>query len=223
MTALNVIVQRDAAHLITDAAALDENGVLIDIAAKLFIFPALNAAFAVAGRAHPARVRAIGDAHPCRTLAELKDLARRVVQILTTENAAEKGCRRHQSAVRLAAIAWNPETDRPEAWVVASGGSGPEGTEDGKLYVGHVGWLSPPPPSMADYESRWDHLDPAEDGRRLLEEQRATRHGWSFSATPCHGVGGYGERATVSRSGLTWATIVEWPEDRVGQVISPAR
>lgn len=219
MTALNVIVQRDAAHLLCDAAMTDvATGAVINIEPKAWVFPRLKAAFAVSGPALREGLGGFLNSRPATTIADLKRLVVDTAWHLTAAADRAWPLRRGTPAngVRVAAIAWNSAEKRPEAWSVGTyGQSGHEGA-DGVLYTGGRGWLQPGFDGVEGFLSRWDDLDPIEDGRAILEAQRHTmgERGWPT-------VGGFGERVTVTRKGLTWCNVIEWPDDVLGQPIRP--
>ncbi len=217
MTALNVIVQRDRAHLITDAATTcTATGRVVLIETKVWAFPALKAAFATSGAVVPGDIASFLDGRTARTQGDLKAIIAALAHHMTARADQIRPLLKGNEAngARVAAIAWNDRLKRPEAWSVGTYGLSGHGGADGVIYTGGPGWLAPAFEGE-DYLSRWDDLDPATDGVEILEAQRRTvgPQGW-------HVVGGFGELVTVTRKGLRWRTLVTWPQDKLGERIT---
>jgi hypothetical protein len=219
MTALNLIVQRDAAHLITDGAFYSDDGVPLFFASKAWSYGHVKAAFGISGRVDALFAQDLVNASPIASQAELKRFMADFARLVTARNDElhPESAGQPANGLRLAGVAWNEEKGWPEGWAIGTYGHGVGSAKDGVLYVGGAGWVQPQFPGEAAFLDRWADLDPVEDGRAILTAQRSWAHGPDRPAGPALSVGGFGELISVSKDGVTVSRIIDWP-DRVGEL-----
>jgi hypothetical protein len=218
MTATNIIVQQQAAHLLTDAAYYDRDGVIRKLGPKLVVSEALNMAVAVAQRAFAEQVAPWLDAQVDQEAA-LRGLPALAAEIKAGNASASADATGDENDVALFAILWSKVRDRAEGWAVCTcqaffGG----GYEPGTL-VELESMLVPSVDPVAvlrrgsAFPARFEAVG---DGRAILQAQRGSTeftHGK-------HLVGGWGSLATVRRGGVSHRVICDWPQDEEGHAIA---
>lgn len=221
MTALNLWVQPDAAHLITDAAHYAPDGNVRWFGPKVLCFSEAGVALSSRGHITAARLRQLYDATGATTKAEIIGAMKFVAETAKAQNAAAFPDAETvgMSDFSLTAIAWDDQSDKPIAWHIGTGGVGlMPGMDPLVIYRGGHGWMSPHLEDLGALD--WDALEPDIDGARILTMQREMPIECPWGPK-FHMVGGYGEATTLTRTGIVQRRIIEWPEDEVGKPIRP--
>lgn len=235
MTAVNVIVEEGGhqAHLLTDGAHYDDDGRLTRIASKVRCLEGC------ADQGTPAVVACRGGFSPRQVIAWIvngevrtfDDLVKYIGEELP--RCGPKVFAEHpyfESTWEVFLVGWSKGDGRVEAFVVTP-------DEETAASFGATPWALAPihsaffaPLVSAEQLATigrclpaWTaHFFPETDGRLLLELQRATRWQSKDPSSPfLHRVGGFAELTTVSRLGVEKRFLGAWPDDRVGELISP--
>jgi|HubBroStandDraft_4_1064222.scaffolds.fasta_scaffold04499_4 hypothetical protein len=220
MTAMNVVVQRDCVHLVTDGAAVDSTERLAHLLHKVTPMPHLNAAIGVRASARCTAsviVDAISSgAHSC------DDLSTRIVEILRATIdpirpiwEAKFGRSVLQADVIVAG--WS-ETIGPHAYIVATGNH--HGDDMPAWTVLPIGgtFLTPTNTQLAtDFSNLQLEFDD-NAAVELVTRQRAIARQVSTKKMPC-GVGAFVQLCTVHETGIETRILKRWP-DRVGSLIA---
>lgn len=218
MSLAMMIVQQDAAYLITDGGLWDDDGICTAIGSKVATLPHLNAAIALVGfNPNPHRIwDTLCDIgmRDARNVRDLLHLLPEIVRDLVRENVG----RCSNPALTAHMITFVPDVG-PAAWFVSSGGPNmPPSYKPFTLARAHA---------MIDVADRSvalgrpvnvmdpDSFDIENDGRQLAEIARHTPWTFDDGRTRYH-VAGFAELTSVSAEGLQRRTICEWPDDRVG-------
>ena len=209
MTAISLLVQRNRASLLTDAAYYDEVGTVHAIGSKVALAPpGFRMAVAVAGHAFAPIVRdALATAS---TQTEALSWLPSIAAAIKTNTQAKRPTQ--SGDLQLFAVLWSDRTDEPEGWVISTSEAyfGPS-YQPGRLVC--VDQVCSPPIQETPFDL--NIFDPQRDGRAVLVAQRAKPD--ERDGAFC--VGGFGELTTVTRTGVRQKRLVRWP-DRVGEVIS---
>jgi hypothetical protein len=225
MTAYFVIARSDGAHIISDGAAVDEEGVLTGIVSKAALFPRFNLAVVVNGSQSQSEiVDAMEDAQPASLDDALQALPGIAYQIVGSNKQA--GIRHPH--VSLFAACWHP-TSGAAAWAVRTDATVKAwGIQPGQLtrIKGSFDAVGDPAPALG---RSVDVLDPASfdlarDGVALMEHCRrlpADPTLWD-GRTDHFGIGGTVELTTCGPGGITRRELHRWPADVIGQRIRPA-
>ena len=209
MTACNLFVADDAAHLIADRAWFQSDGTIIGYSPKVGVSPRLRMAVAVAGLARGTVAETITDwldaqSSQERAMRALADLARGIVEHRANMTATDRKRldKDGQGSVVVLSIAtWSQERDQPEGYVLFTG-TGPDlPTVPLWRPYGTRRYIMPVIP--AELAPGVD-LDPVVDGLALVRTQK--RLGGR--------VGGLIDLATVDRDGARVRTIGNCDEDR---------
>lgn len=223
MTAINVLRQSHAVHLISDGAIYDDEGVLISAAPKAFALPHINAAIAVRGtvpgQAVLATTLAMKPSYDALKSAAPEQLRAALIasQRLSTSNLTE-------NQLQLFVVGWS-ETTGPDAYTVLTQPSG----DSPAWTVLPIADLCLAPGDYAIHIALWpsiagkgaDDFDPRIDGLRFLEEQRRHKLQIPGRASREHLVGGFAQLTSVRRDVVTTEILKQWP-DKVGHKIRPA-
>lgn len=225
MTALNVIVQASAVHLLTDCAGYDTSGRMISLASKVTVAPEWRAAFACSGRADSVRLsEAMAARRPVSQASALSALPG-VMRELREQNR-----RRHpddedrngdqENGLQVVCAIFSDRTRRPEAWIISSD----------QAYLGdgyrpytfvQIRELFSPDLDPQDVLARpccptdEESFSPSTDGLAVLEAQRQSP--WPDGLFY---VGGAAQLTSVSAAGVAVDILRHWP-DAVGQRIAP--
>lgn len=219
MSALNMIVQGQHAHLLTDRAVYDRNGIVVGIGHKVVRVEVLPLALAIVGVFNVDQVAsAVETSCPTTSLCPEDWVARlpAVVRWIREENLTRwpeiEGTA--DGEITLAAIYYSHRLGRARGVMVSSG--------DPSLPAYEVVGLSCiaipaieiepgiPDPSRAQF-------DPRRDGVALVEAQR---QGARMDGMVT--VGGGVDLTTVGPEGLTLETLHTWP-DEIGRRIDRER
>jgi hypothetical protein len=239
MSAINVIRQRNAVHIISDAAVYDSDGVVQFFQPKAFSLPHLPAVLASRGpfRAGYLLGSALGAIFA--TFDDLVDgIEERLPEICEVfEDSLHDG---HKDNIELYIVGWSAEREGPETYFLQ--------TKTNSFHTDYVPpsgdyYVNPAPfelvklpeivlgPFVTQDEAKASQaslnrdvrgpgdLDPAVDGLRILEMQRQQR--CTMGEVEAHWIGGFGLLSTVTKDGVTQRVIGRW-DDEVGELIEPA-
>lgn len=218
MSAVNVLVQSNAVHLLTDAAIYQPDGMLSGLTQKVRSMPHLNCAAAMRG----------GYLGLAPIMEEISAAGTSFDSLKANMPALLRGCAAQYLHLldRCAAgpefevvIAGISETDGPSAYVVPSHDryGEPWTVTDlaGLVALPCDEHLLAEVQRIADGRSA-DDLDPIKDGLAIFDAQRAHPH--LSNGDVCF-VGGYAQLTTVTADGIASRIIRRWP-DPVGKVLS---
>lgn len=225
MTACNIFVQGQSAHLVCDTGWYWPDGRVAGFGSKVIAMPALRMAFAVRGS--PVLLLNGGLQHtgadsPEAMLMQLPDLLAEL---------SEQGRRRYPRMIgpddwtaTVSAIYWNEAQRRACGAVMCN-----EASND--MPPGYVPWmwepvqecLSPGVELAEVFGTEPDTSDPRafpieEGALRVIEAQRSSPWGVNGGPQTCR-VGGAAELTTVSAKGVETRTLRVWGGDRVGAII----
>lgn len=213
MSALNVLVERDGAHLLTDAAVYDAAGVVRLIGSKVVVSDQLGVAIGFSGRAHPSRIVAELEALGPSSGAELLNVLPALTAGVKRSNEADDGL----ADVQLVMIAFDHTQRRGRAFLCSTsrawmGSDFPvnQAVEIDQLIVPQVDVRA---------VAGGAPLRAVPHGRHLLEAQRRTPFDVAGGRQWC--VGGFGERTSVTARGVERVELVRWP-DVVGRKVREA-
>lgn len=217
MTAINLVVQRDAVHLLTDGALYDHDGIIRAIASKSVVSQQHRMAIVPSGMATGHQVAAGLNRHGARTQARALAALPAVAAEIKAFNVAGNPPGDHD--LQLFVAIWSDCSDRGEAWILSTN----------RAYFGE-GYM---PGTLAEIEKligmdidlgalqgrRIDYSDARSfdaecDGLALLEAQR--RKPWDDGV---FFVGGHAELSTVTRTGVAQKILRKWP-DQIGERIT---
>jgi hypothetical protein len=211
MTASSLVVTDRAAHLVADGAFYDAGGVVSLIASKIAHAAFWRMALATSGMVRPHQLVEPFDAAAGHDQAHVMRSLPAIAASIQADNAAAHSLADQERCHFQVYVAmWSDATNRPEGWLLS--------TNRAWLGAGYtpLSWMPVDQVVMPPIGKALDpqRFRPHRDGRRLLERQRGlVQHGGG------HWVGGLGEVATVTRSGVTVDQVVRWP-DRVGERIA---
>lgn len=210
MTAINMIVQSDACHLITDGAYYDAGGRVMELRTKVTTCSRVRMAIGCSG--------SVKDIHVVQRLGQVTDQTDAITRLpgifgsIRDANRADhpEGETTQHNELMLFVAIWSDRTDRAEGWVIASDQAYlGDAYQPGTLV--EVEQLTSPPLPVIDAVA----FDASRDGAALLDAQR--RYRWPDNRRVY--VGGFGEATTVTREGVTKRRLCEWP-DKVGEHIA---
>jgi hypothetical protein len=230
MTAINVILRGEEAHVLTDGAVLGPDMALTGIATKVILLPTLPAVVALGGGLN-AMLPILASALYFR-VQTFDDLIDSIEEIFRTAHAqiapfvASKGM---SDAFELVMAGWSESENGICAYCIGSHElppalPGAPARAAFALTSTPHGAINPAPSEAAIAAVGWKlpedstRFDPAADGLCLLEAQRRTplpgQRGEVF------GVGGYVQHTIVSRKSVRSGIIRRWP-DEIGAPIKP--
>lgn len=230
MSAMNLIQQTDAVHLISDGARYERDGTVLGFLPKTFVLEKARSAIGIRGRTpHIAPEDLLASANFDEVLRALPDVVRSMQNMLH-ENEPDENFEPFRN-FECVAIGWSDIRDQPEAWGISTQ------VEENSDMFSNVPDFKPfkvfelplliaaPGVSLSSLFGELgsmedvDALDPRAAGRAILEAQRRTAY--EFDGANVHCVGGYGEITSVTRSGVGKQRLVDWP-DVIGQKIKPS-
>jgi hypothetical protein len=220
MTAINLIVQEQAVHLLTDAAFYDPEGVVLYIASKTVMMPALRLAIACSGRAETKQI-----ADRLRGLSSQREMLQQlplIAGVIRADNLALRPDMPEAIELQLFVAMWDERENRPVGLALSTdrayfGDAYTPGVlvEVEQLFAPAVD-LQSALGRRADPRRRFS-FDPVQDGLRLIEGQRASK---SAMIEDRWWIGGRAELITVDHEGVRTEILREWP-DEVGGYITP--
>ena len=233
MSAINVIRQRDAVHIVSDGALCDATGLVCEIGPNAFALPHLSAALAIRGSSHfmPFLVHRLS-----RESRSFEDLLASLIRTALEVHASFPmafGTLGHGSVepdFDLVAAGWSGERQTPASYLVSS--------RDRALAPGvaAASWqlielpdvLIAPPISDAQIAAiGWNAprsaelFRPESDGVALLKAQRFSRRQLAPEGSgQAYVVGGFIQLTSIFRDGVSSKVLHWWP-DHVGRRIAP--
>ncbi len=222
MSAVNILVQRDAVHILSDGAVYDDHAVFKHAAPKVVALPNLNCAIALRGPAiAPPLVANIFSGGA----SNYDDLKHRIFDLLKEAIGAVQHVTRSAfgSNAQLFVAGWSE--GRPDAYSVLT-----------RPTDGLPAWTPIPIPEhiFSPFETNgpvhadfWEifgerpvrDLDPRTDGIRIIEAQR--RHKSRLpDGRRAYIVGGFAQLTSVRSEAITTEVLRRWP-DKAGERINP--
>ncbi len=235
MSSLTIIQQKDAVHLITDAAHYDMEGVVCSIASKVEELPNSGCVFALRGASY-ATIPLRFLLSRLRSLDAVTNALPGIISVIdgTFDDLTAGQAQPEQRHFEVTVAGWS---DRMQSLVVGiattyepSDPNDPLGFSFQPGYETGVPFYAPPavmiPPvdfphaigREIETQEDIDSLDPAVDGLAMFEAQR--RYPALFAGDVQYLVGGFAELTTVRREGVTRRILKEWP-DEVGRPLQP--
>ncbi|MCK1401967.1 hypothetical protein IVB45_17810 [Bradyrhizobium sp. 4] len=232
MTAINIIVKADCAHVFTDGAFYSSAGILTHVGQKCFTLPTMDSALVIRGRCDvmPLLINEIDKR--CSDFDSVVEEVASALQAVTTMAAVVMPEVLHAGAFDPAFELWliGYSTSRRafETYILP--------THD--YHAGLIAWqvgkvegsiCAPAPTADAaraaglTEQVGLDAFDPAVDGLKLLEIQRLVPSAFDMRHPAKVGciVGGLAQLTTITREGIFTKVLKRWP-DRVGQRIGIA-
>lgn len=222
MTAINILKQRDAVHILSDGAMWNAEGCVIANAPKCFQLPHVNAAVAIRGPALGLPMIA-----ECMSgFNGYDDMKRGAVDALHSAIDSIRAMTQHPDLfgdVQLFVGGWSESTDSDAYTILTEPSSGVPAWEVVSL-AEHS--FTPFDANGPVHHAIWDifagrsvnELDPRVDGLAIMEAQR--RHKAATSIGRVHVVGGFAQLTTVTAKSITTEILKRW-SDKVGKKINP--
>jgi len=235
MTAINVIRQRQAVHIISDGAFCDATGIICEIGPNAFALPHLPAAMAIRGSSHfmPFLVHRLS--RECRSF---DDMLTRIVPAALEVHASfpmafgTLGYGSIEPDFDLVAVGWSKNRGAPASYLVSSHdravapGLAAQAWQMTELpevliappiaekQISAVGWKVP-------YSA--ESFRPEIDGLALLKTQRLSLReleARSGMRGYVYVVGGFVQLTSVSSRGVS-SDVLHWWPDKIGRRIEP--
>jgi hypothetical protein len=228
MTAINVVRQANAVHVLTDGIVCDAEGVISEIGPNIFMLPNLPAALAIRGPSQfmPFLVHRLS--RECQSFDELlKNVVPAALDVhISIPMTLGYGDVRPNFDLVIAG--WSNERGRPESFVMTNQEAREQvGLATAAWQLMHLPDVSiAPSVGVAQIESvGWrvpesaEAFQPSIDGVKLVRAQRLSKG--LRPAVPnrdIDSVGGFVQLTTVHAHGINSTILHRWP-DRVGQRI----
>jgi hypothetical protein len=227
MTAINVIRQANAVHILTDGIVCNPEGVICEIGPNAFALPNLPAALAIRG---PTQFMPFLIHRLSRECQSLDELLKKVVPVALEVHLSVPmtlGYGEVRPNFDLVVAGWSYERRRPESFVVTSQERPDQlGLTSAWQLFDLPDVLIAPSVGMAQIQSiGWripqsaEAFQPAIDGPKLLMAQRLSKGLHASSQNrDIDSVGGFVQLTTVHSQGVVTTILHRWP-DRMGQRI----
>lgn len=239
MTAINIVLQPDAAYILSDAAFTAEDGTLLAVRQKVTTFPQFRTALTWSGFGPVSdledgidRIASLVATIRPQTQRQLLEAVPSIVKSMHAENITRMpaGCQAHTYGVALFGVFWSEGDGEPQAFTAHSDaaalGPGYRPYSIARLLQFITAPAEGMDASQVAQEVFGRHVEfsepgsfhPEVDGLALLEAQRHFKGalgGWCD-----HGVGGFAHLAKVTADDVSDRILKVWP-DRVGQIIDP--
>ncbi|MBU4529769.1 MAG: hypothetical protein KUA43_08830 [Hoeflea sp.] len=217
MSAINVFLTDEAAHVFTDGAMydLDAGGKILGVCSKPLTLPHLNAVIASTGYIYVnyMLMGAICDSR-VSSFDELKDHFGAIVKKASAEALKIPGMPKGLGFFETVIAGWSERADRPQAYAMDRGFGGLDASrpmQTRKVY------RKPDHPELPKTK-RTEHVEA--DGLSLMEDQRRLLFGsHDAPGLEAHAVGGFCQMTTVTRDGISMKILRRWP-DFIGEPIS---
>jgi hypothetical protein len=213
MTAINVIRQSGAVHVLTDGAGIDANGAVVLRTQKVFPLAHLNAVIACRGWPLFAACFAAQASIEASSFDQLKTIAVRLARSVIADAQHLMEASYAGAEFDLVIAGWSEGTG-PNSYFLCSY----EGVGVAPWAVAELGEISLLPTNEAvnaDLEAafpngvRPDDVDPAAVGLRILEIQRKHPTGRGL----LRNVGAFAQLTTVTPDLITTRIIHRWPDE----------
>ena len=235
MTAINVVRQQRAVHIISDGVFCDNNGIVCEIGPNAFALPHLPAALAIRGASHFMPFLAHRLSRECRSFDDvLMKIVRTAREVHTSFPMAfgNLGFGSIEPDFDLVAVGWSKSRAAPTSYLVSS--------HDRVVARGLTAsaWqlielpdvlIAPPIAENQIAATGWkvpnsaNSFRPDIDGLALLKAQRLSRRATEprFGARGyVYVVGGFVQVTSVSSHGVN-SEILHWWPDELGRRIEP--
>jgi hypothetical protein len=232
MTAINVIRQAEAVHIISDGVFCDSNGVVCEIIPNTWLLPHLPAAIGIHGPPHlmPFLVHRLS-----RECPSFDDIAAKIVGIALEVHISfpmtygTLGLGSVNPEFDLIAAGWSEARHRPVSYLVTCQRRGPGTQGDWEVIELSDSLIAPPISERLITAVNWKLPKSAQafradvDGIKLLQAQRLTQ-GLINPKDPAGGhgflVGGFIQLTSVFAHGVSSRILHRWP-DQIGRRIEP--
>ena len=235
MTAINVVRQQRAVHIISDGVFCDNNGIVCEIGPNAFALPHLPAALAIRGATHFMPFLAHRLSRECRSFDDvLAKIVRTAQEVHMSFPMAfgNLGFGSIEPDFDLVAVGWSKSRAAPTSYLVSSHdrvvGRGLTASAWQLVELPDV-LIAPPIAENQISATGWkvpysaDSFRPEIDGLALLKAQRLSRRAIDprFGARGyIHVVGGFIQVTSVSSHGVNSEILHRWP-DELGRRIEP--
>ena len=222
MSAINVIKQKAAVHVITDGASWYQDRSFGPAAGKAWQLPHLNAVVAVQAGSRLTALMVVDTLNMAgRTYDELKSNALEAIQTALVWRDQVALGPEPLKVLRIVIAGWS-ETKGPDGFIVVR-------NETGVFETGEVVTTAHTPANqkivaairdaIVPNAPRHDDLVPERDGLAMIEVQRRIID--DRSAVPL--AGAFAQLTSVTREGITTRILKTWPEDWGAPVIDAAK
>lgn len=224
MTALNVVIGTDSAHLISDGAAIDPaSGRLAHLIGKVTAHPHLAAAVGVRG----SRMLASGINDAIASGASSYDELRSTIVPMLRQHLApiapiwEKQFGPNIMNAEIVVVGWS-ESVGPHAFVVATHSANADfGLPAWRVVELPGAYFSPSTESLATEFARIQMDFNDDTAAALVERQRSLKVTIPGTRGDRHVVGGFVQVTTIRESGIESRIVKRW-DDHIGSIIKPA-
>ena len=229
MTAINVIRQANAVHVLTDGIVCNSEGIITEVGPNAFTLPNLPAALAIRG---PTQFMPFLVHRLSRECQSFDELLKKVVPAALEVHISipmTLGYGDVRPSFDLVVAGWSNERGRPESFVMTNQENHDQvglataawrlmplpdvliAPSVGMAQINTVGWRAP---------ENAEAFQPSIDGIKLLRAQRLSK---GLRAGPpdrdIDSVGGFIQLTTVHAQGVSSTILHRWP-DRAGQRIA---
>jgi hypothetical protein len=218
MTAINIIRQSRAVHVLTDGAAYKADGTLHVRVQKAFPFLHLNAAMAWRGSPLLAPIFAVHASVKATSFDHLRSIARNTAITALSETQDAIKALGGDVEFDMAIAGWS-ETSGPSSYFLCNHGRHGGGVSAWEVIdLGPVSLAPTSDAINAELAGAYpnganpDQLDPVIDGLRILEIQRKhpVDHAGDFGTV--RAVGGFAQLTTIKLGAIDMRIIRRWPE-----------
>ena len=224
MTAINVIKQSNAVHVLTDGAGYNADGTLIAIANKVWPVAHLNLVLASRGSAYFAPLLAQHASAAAHSFDHLKSIMPALALELAGRFAPLMRMSELGSQFDLVVAGWS-ETSGPSSYFLCDHHQHGPSVEPWKpVDLGPISLLPQTAAMKVDLDHEFpngadpDQFDSVKDGMCILEIQR--RHPSEHGPAGSHMLRGVGMFAQLTRGAIETKIIHRWP-DEIGKPIKP--
>jgi len=233
MTAINVVRQLDAVHIISDGVFCDTDGFVLNIGPNTWFLPHLSAAIGIHGSPHfmPFLINRLGG--ECRSF---DDIAAKILTIALDVHISfpmthgTLGWGNINPEFDLFVVGWSEARGQPISYLVArpGRGTGSQVSADWRVVELPDLLIAPPLNERVGRADGWKPPTSAEafqvepDGIKLVEAQRFTPTRINSEGGIGFSVGGFVQLTSVSAQRVTSRILLRWP-DKVGRKIEPQR
>lgn len=237
MTAFIYLPQREHAHVVSDAAVIDIDGVVIGFASKTFVIPQHPSVILTRGSSdvllplgREFQKYATFDEMVEQIAGDMPDLYDALLPVISVCGI---------DTIEVYIAGWSAARKRPEAYMLRTSQEyfGLTDDEIDKLELNvapfeltflHEGVIVPTPP----IEEIKEHINPSfltlsgdalrTEFTKLLELQRRAPSSFEIDGPNIAAIGGWATIATITPKGISVEVFHRWPEDKIGEPITLA-